>query len=47
MHDMLTGARFPWQGSRNFIRLDPKQAPAHILRVRRHVRREQDFDDFM
>ena len=47
MHDLLTGARYLWQGARNFVRIDPGQAPAHIFRVRRHVHREQDFDYFM
>ena len=47
MHDLLTGARFLWQGPRNFVRLDPARVPAHVLRVRRRVRREQDFDYFM
>ncbi len=47
MHDLLTGARFLWQGARNFIKLDPARIPAHVLRVRRRVRREQDFDYFM
>ena len=47
MHDLLTGARFLWQGARNFVRLDPARSPAHIFRVRRHVRREQDFDYFL
>jgi len=47
MHDLLTGARFLWQGPRNFVRLDAARVPAHVLRVRRRVRREQDFDYFM
>ena len=47
MHDLLTGAHFLWQGARNFVRLEPARAPAHIFRVRRHVRREQDFDYFL
>jgi len=47
MHDLLTGARFLWQGSRNFVRLDPARAPAHVFRVRRRVHREQDFDYFL
>jgi starch synthase (maltosyl-transferring) len=46
MHDLLTGARFLWGGSRNFIQLDPQQTPAHLFRVRRRVRSEQDFDYF-
>jgi starch synthase (maltosyl-transferring) len=46
-HDLLTGARFLWQGPRNYVELNPQAAPAHILRLRRRVRREQDFDYFM
>jgi len=47
MHDLLSGARFLWQGARNFVRLDPARSPAHVFRVRRRVRREQDFDYFL
>ncbi|MDH4192010.1 MAG: alpha-1,4-glucan--maltose-1-phosphate maltosyltransferase, partial [Betaproteobacteria bacterium] len=47
MHDLLTGARFLWQGPRAFVSLDPARVPAHVLRVRRRVRREQDFDYFL
>ena len=46
-HDLLTGARFLWHGARNYVELHPQTAPAHILRLRRRVRREQDFDYFM
>ena len=45
-HDQLTGARFLWQGTSNYIELDPRSCPAHIFRLRRRVRREQDFDYF-
>jgi starch synthase (maltosyl-transferring) len=31
VHDMLTGARYQWQGPRNFVILDPAVVPAHIL----------------
>ncbi len=47
MHDLLTGARYLWNGSRNFVRLDPQSAPAHIFRLRRRVRTEHDFDYFL
>jgi starch synthase (maltosyl-transferring) len=47
MHDLLTGARYLWNGRRNFVRLDPHGAPAHVFRLRRRVRREQDFDYFL
>ena len=46
-HDLLSGSRFLWQGAHNYVALDPQQAPAHILRVRRHVRTERDFDYFL
>jgi starch synthase (maltosyl-transferring) len=46
VHDLLTGARYLWNGPRNFVQLDPQQAPAHLLRVRRRVRSERDFDYF-
>jgi starch synthase (maltosyl-transferring) len=47
VHDLLSGARFLWQGPRNFIALDPAHAPAHVFRIRRRVRSERDFDYFM
>jgi starch synthase (maltosyl-transferring) len=47
MHDLLTGARFIWHGRRNCIELDPHYSPAHIFRLRRHVRTERDFDYFL
>ena len=37
VQDLLTGARFRWQGSRNYVELDPAKVPAHILRVNRAV----------
>lgn len=46
VHDLLTGARYLWHGPRNYVELHPSQVPAHIFRVRRHIRSEQDFDYF-
>lgn len=46
-HDLLSGAHFLWQGGRNFVRLDPQASPLHILRLRRHLRSEHDFDYFL
>ena len=46
VHDLVTGARYLWQGSRNYVELNPHVMPAHIFRVRRRVRSEQDFDYF-
>jgi starch synthase (maltosyl-transferring) len=47
VHDLLSGARFLWRGARNFVALDPATTPAHIFRLRRHVRTERDFDYYM
>ncbi|HUO86979.1 MAG TPA: alpha-1,4-glucan--maltose-1-phosphate maltosyltransferase [Thermoanaerobaculia bacterium] len=46
VHDQLTGAHYLWNGSRNFVELDPRSVPAHLFRLRRQVRSEQDFDAF-
>lgn len=35
LHDLVTGARFNWRGSRNYVRLDPRDQIAHVLRVER------------
>jgi len=32
MVDLLTGVRFMWQGSRNYVELRPSEVPVHILR---------------
>jgi starch synthase (maltosyl-transferring) len=31
MHDLLTDAHYSWEGSRNFVRLDPAEVPCHIF----------------
>lgn len=30
-HDLLTGARYVWEGPYNYVRLDPHVEPAHVL----------------
>jgi starch synthase (maltosyl-transferring) len=47
MHDLLGDARYLWQGARNYVELNPQATPGHIVRVRRRVRTEHDFDYFM
>jgi starch synthase (maltosyl-transferring) len=47
MHDLVTEDRYLWQGSHNYVELDPRKMPAHIFRVRRRVRSEHDFDYFL
>ncbi len=39
VHDLLTDASYQWQGSRNYVELDPKKIPAHIFRVHQEVTR--------
>ena len=47
LHDLISDSRFFWHGSRLYLELDPAIVPAHVFRLRRHVRREQQFDYFM
>jgi len=47
LHDLLSGARYLWHGSRNYVALDPQRSPAHVFRLRRHVATERDFDYFI
>jgi starch synthase (maltosyl-transferring) len=47
VHDLLTDARYLWQGARNYVELNPSALPAHIFKVRRRVRTERDFDYFL
>jgi starch synthase (maltosyl-transferring) len=47
VHDLLTDARYLWNGARNYVELNPQEMPGHIFRLRRHVRTERDFDYFM
>jgi len=44
VHDFLSDQRYIWRGRYNYVLLDPQRAPAHVFRLRRRVRREQDFD---
>jgi starch synthase (maltosyl-transferring) len=46
-HDLLGNGRFLWQGARNYVELTPESLPAHVLRIRRWVRTERDFDYYL
>jgi len=46
-HDLLSGARYLWHGRRVYLELRPREVPAHIIRLRRRVRSERDFDYFL
>jgi starch synthase (maltosyl-transferring) len=47
VHDLLSGGRYLWNGARNYVELTPDSLPAQIFKVRRRVRREQDFDYYL
>jgi starch synthase (maltosyl-transferring) len=46
VHDLLGAGRYLWNGARNYVELSPHALPAHILRLRRRTRREEDFEYF-
>ncbi len=43
-HDLLSENRFLWRGAHNYFELTPEIRPAHIMKVRKWVRTERDFD---
>jgi starch synthase (maltosyl-transferring) len=47
VHELLSGARYIWNGARNFVELNPATMPAQIFRVRRRVRTEREFEYFL
>jgi starch synthase (maltosyl-transferring) len=47
VHDLISEARFLWQGETNFVTLDPAACPAHVFRLRKKVKTERDFDYYL
>jgi starch synthase (maltosyl-transferring) len=47
MHDALSDARYLWHGARHYVELQPQVVPAHIFRLRRRIRTEQDFEYYL
>ncbi len=47
VHDLLTDEKYSWNGPRNYVELHPDRIPAHIFRLRRRLRSEKDFDNFV
>jgi starch synthase (maltosyl-transferring) len=45
VEDLLTGARYRWRGARNYVRLDPREQPAHAFRVAPHPGKRVRPDD--
>jgi starch synthase (maltosyl-transferring) len=33
VHDLITGDKYQWKGSRNFVDLDPHRMPLHLFRI--------------
>jgi starch synthase (maltosyl-transferring) len=46
-HELLTDARYIWQGGRSYVEIDPSSVPAHIFRIRRKLRTEREFEYFL
>jgi starch synthase (maltosyl-transferring) len=46
-HELLSGARYMWNGPRNYVEINPQAAPAQIFRFRRRIRSEHDFEYFL
>ena len=47
VHDMLTDARYTWQGQHQTIGLNPHASPAHVFRVLKQRRTEADFEYYV
>ncbi len=47
VHDLLSDCRYFWYGKKNYVELNPQILPAHVFKLRRRIRREQEFDYFM
>jgi starch synthase (maltosyl-transferring) len=47
MDDLLSDASYEWQGTHNFVLLDPQVVPAHVFVIRRRLRTEQDFEYYL
>ncbi len=47
VHDLVSGARYLFHGSHNFVSLDPAKVPAHVFRVRKRLRSERDFEYYL
>jgi starch synthase (maltosyl-transferring) len=46
-HDLLGDGRYLWHGARNYFELAPGSLPAHVMKIRKWVRTERDFDYYL
>jgi starch synthase (maltosyl-transferring) len=42
--DLLTDRHYVWEGSRNFVQLDPAGIPAHLFSIRKRARPGESLD---
>lgn len=47
VHDLLGDDKYIWQGELNYFEIDPYISPAFIFKIRKHMKKETDFDYFM
>jgi starch synthase (maltosyl-transferring) len=47
VHDLLSDTHYLWNGTRNYVELNPQTIPAHIFRLHGRAHTEEDFDYFM
>jgi len=45
-HDLLGGGQYIWQGEYNYVELNPHVLPAHILKIKKQLKKENQFDYF-
>ena len=45
--DLLGGDQYIWQGEYNYVELNPQVLPAHILKIKKKLKKETNFDYFM
>ena len=46
MHDLVSDGRYFWHGDTNYVELNPHVMPAHVFRIRRKIRTEEDFETY-
>jgi starch synthase (maltosyl-transferring) len=45
--DLLSGDRYLWHGTRNYVELNPTHLSGHILKIHRRMKVETDFEYFL
>ena len=42
VHDLLADTTYRWQGSRNYVELDPRKIPAHIFQIHQRITKSRN-----